>query len=244
MTKQKEQWLLAPHCEGLYEISNMGRFCSIKNGRRLIHKPGDNGDGYPRVTVSINGKRKAYLVHRLVWEAFIGNIPLGMEIDHLNNNRGDARLCNLDLVTHSENVRRGHSCNLKENKLSKYIGVTYDKRTEKYVSYVKFNGVRCRVGSYTTEDEAYASILEVEAGRLIPPMFRPGFRSSKYKGVSFYKSTRKWAASIRVEKKNYRLGYFSTEDEAYAEVLKFKEFVKNGTFFSEREKHLQKKKLI
>ena len=41
--------------------------------------------------------------HRIVWEAFIGNIPENYEIDHINGNRDDNRLTNLRLVTHKEN---------------------------------------------------------------------------------------------------------------------------------------------
>lgn len=43
--------------------------------------------------------------HRFVWEAFNGEIPEGMEIDHINTNRADNRLENLRLVTISENRR-------------------------------------------------------------------------------------------------------------------------------------------
>ena len=43
------------------------------------------------------------MVHRLVWMAFVGEIPDGMEIDHINCVRSDNRLENLRLVTHKEN---------------------------------------------------------------------------------------------------------------------------------------------
>ena len=43
------------------------------------------------------------LVHRIVWETFNGEIPEGMEIDHINTIRDDNRLENLRLVTHKEN---------------------------------------------------------------------------------------------------------------------------------------------
>lgn len=43
--------------------------------------------------------------HRFIWEAFNGEIPEGMEIDHINTNRSDNRLENLRLVSSSENKR-------------------------------------------------------------------------------------------------------------------------------------------
>ena len=46
-----------------------------------------------------------YCVHRLIAEAFIGPIPDGYEIDHINRNRADNRISNLRIVTRSENNR-------------------------------------------------------------------------------------------------------------------------------------------
>ena len=37
---------------------------------------------------------KTYLVHRFIYECFNGVIAEGMEIDHINNNKEDNRLCN------------------------------------------------------------------------------------------------------------------------------------------------------
>lgn len=51
-------------------------------------------NGY--MAVSLNHEQK--YIHRLVWEAFNGKIPQGMEIDHINTMRDDNRLCNLRLV--------------------------------------------------------------------------------------------------------------------------------------------------
>ena len=58
-------------------------------------------NGY--ITVTLNGKQ--LLAHRIVWKAFNGEIPEGMEIDHINTIRDDNRLENLRLVSSSENKR-------------------------------------------------------------------------------------------------------------------------------------------
>lgn len=60
-----------------------------------------NGCGYRQVAIA--GKR--YSVHRLVAEAFFGEIPDGYEVDHINRNRGDNSVENLRIVTPSENQR-------------------------------------------------------------------------------------------------------------------------------------------
>ena len=62
-------------------------------------------NGY--ITVTLNGKQ--LLAHRIVWEAFNGEIPEGMEIDHINAIRNDNRLENLRLTTPKENRNNPHT---------------------------------------------------------------------------------------------------------------------------------------
>ena len=50
-------------------------------------------------------KRLCTYVHKLVIETFLGPRPYGMEIDHINRNYLDNRLCNLRYVTKSENMQ-------------------------------------------------------------------------------------------------------------------------------------------
>ena len=52
------------------------------------------------------GKQKKYYLHRFIWECYNGIIPPGLEIDHKNDIRDDNRLCNLQLVTPSENCKK------------------------------------------------------------------------------------------------------------------------------------------
>ena len=80
-------------CKRYYVASN-GRFFSETKELKTTVIP----NGYKIVYV---GKTK--LAHRVVWEAFNGEIPQGMEIDHINTDRGDNRLENLKLVTSKEN---------------------------------------------------------------------------------------------------------------------------------------------
>lgn len=82
-----------------YEVSSMGRVRSyrvrgsknkISGSPRLLTQ---HGDGRGRLCVKIDGK--TFKVHRLVMEVFVGPRPDGMDIDHLNENPRDNRLCNL-----------------------------------------------------------------------------------------------------------------------------------------------------
>ena len=54
-------------------------------------------------------------VHRVIWERVNGPIPEGMEINHLNGIKDDNRLENLEVVTHSDNVKHAHKTGLIAN---------------------------------------------------------------------------------------------------------------------------------
>ena len=64
---------------------------------------GTTSSGYGRI--SVNAKRQS--VHRVVWEALVGPIPDGMQMDHLCRIRNCVNPDHLDVVTHKENLRRG-----------------------------------------------------------------------------------------------------------------------------------------
>lgn len=61
-------------------------------------------NGYERIGLSRDGNREYLSVHRLIWEAFNGRIPDGMQIDHINGIKNDNRLSNLRCVSSKENV--------------------------------------------------------------------------------------------------------------------------------------------
>ena len=62
-------------------------------------------NGYPALCVrDTNDKIRKVYMHRLMWMAFKGNIPKGMEVSHINSERLDCRLENLCLETHQENM--------------------------------------------------------------------------------------------------------------------------------------------
>lgn len=102
-------WLPVTGLGGLYEVSDLGGFRSVRTG--LPVKPRPNPDGYLIVTVSINGQRFTRKLHRLVCEAFHGpSNALHREAAHLDGNRANAGADNLKWVSHAENVshKAGH----------------------------------------------------------------------------------------------------------------------------------------
>lgn len=109
-----EEWKLIKNYEGLYEVSNLGRIRSldklvkgrkgteyIKKGKIL--KQIKHVNGYMKIGLTKDGKRKTFLVHRLVAEAFISNPENKPYIDHINTIRDDNRVENLRWATASEN---------------------------------------------------------------------------------------------------------------------------------------------
>lgn len=66
----------------------------------------DNGLGYLQVKSTVDSVSFSKYLHVLVWETFVGEIPDGYEINHINHVKSDCSLGNLELVTHKENIER------------------------------------------------------------------------------------------------------------------------------------------
>jgi hypothetical protein len=129
-----EIWKKVIGYEGVYEVSNLGKVKRVGNLRGVNKayvndyylKPTDNGKGYLRIKLSNNGISKRVMLHRIIAEAFISN-PLNKKvINHINNNKKDNRIENLEWCSQSENclhaVKLGTWGALKKNKLkSLYI---------------------------------------------------------------------------------------------------------------------------
>lgn len=63
-----------------------------------------NEDGYPVISGYQSYGLSTPRLHRIVWETFFGKIPHGLEVNHIDNNRANPRLDNLELLTHRENI--------------------------------------------------------------------------------------------------------------------------------------------
>lgn len=113
MKEAIEIWKDIKGFECLYQASNLGRVKSLEridargNKRKeKILKP-KLTRGYYEVGLYKNSIRKMYLVHRIVWEAFNGQIPEGLQVNHINEVKTDNRLSNLNLMTAKENTNWG-----------------------------------------------------------------------------------------------------------------------------------------
>ena len=90
-----------------YEVYEDGRIWSYSRNKFL--KLETDKCGYQRVLLSDNeGKRKKYMVHRIVYEAVTGEpIPKNLEINHIDENKDNNARSNLELLSHKENVNYG-----------------------------------------------------------------------------------------------------------------------------------------
>ena len=120
---KKEIWKDIPNYEG-YQVSNFGRIKSLERidalGRKVeekILKPLITRNGYYLTGLYKNSIQKFYYVHRLVWIAFNGTIPEGLQVNHINEIKSDNRLSNLNLMTAKENMNYGSRTERSAKKL-------------------------------------------------------------------------------------------------------------------------------
>ena len=105
------------------KIRSNGRLDNRK-GRKL--KSAKDKDGYLRITLTSDGKRKSYFVHRLVARAFLDNYNEKLQVNHKNGIKDDNRIENIEMVTLQENIRHSIETKLKpkmkRDKLGRFCG--------------------------------------------------------------------------------------------------------------------------
>ena len=133
-----------------YSISNLGNVRNDKKGTFI--KGIKNSTGYLQVHLSKNGIPKWFKIHRLVGIAFIENVNNCKEIDHINRDKLDNRLNNLRWANRSQNnANKGK----KQNTTSTFIGVSFYKPSNKWLSQIQIDKKKKHLGLFKTEIEAY-----------------------------------------------------------------------------------------
>lgn len=162
----KEIWKDIKGYEGYYQISNLGRVKGLKrkvnssNGEREIKETilnfTDNGNGYKIIGLCRYDKRINFYIHRLVADAFVDNPYNEKEINHIDYDKSNNRVDNLQWCNRKENIM--HS--LKNRPM---FSNTKTNTNEKYISKRKRTGffeVQVRkkyIGTYKTLKEAIKS---------------------------------------------------------------------------------------
>lgn len=99
--------------EGIYQVSNLGNVKRISKFRGVNKaylndyclKPLDNGKGYLRIKLTINNKSKRVMLHRIIAEAFIENPNNYPVINHIDGNKKNNQIKNLEWCTQKYNCQ-------------------------------------------------------------------------------------------------------------------------------------------
>lgn len=145
---------------GYYLIGSNG---AIKNRQKEL-KTYIINSGYVAIKLTAGGKRKHRLLHCLVAEAFIPNEDCNKEVNHIDGNKLNNNVCNLEWVSSSENKRHAIDIGLKiynnptkglklSNK-SKYHNVGYDKFRDKWRAAVRVDGKTYHQKRFDKEEDA------------------------------------------------------------------------------------------
>lgn len=105
-----EIWKNIKDYEGLYQISSEGRVKSLGNNKtrkEKILKNSKGSIGYLQVNLCKNGKLKRHSIHRLVAQAFIPNPDNLPEVNHINEDKTDNRVDNLEWCSRDYNINFG-----------------------------------------------------------------------------------------------------------------------------------------
>ena len=147
--------------EGMYQVSctgfvkSIGRESMRKDGvvrwiKERILKPSLHKHGYYHVVLYKDGKSKTYKIHQLVAVHFLGHKLSGMNtvVDHIDGNKTNNNKSNLRLVSNRENLSRIGGT-------SKYVGVCFDKNSNRWKAYIQKNGINRHLGLWDDEYMAH-----------------------------------------------------------------------------------------
>ena len=137
--------IIIPLTQGKFSTIDSQDWEIVKDYKWCYHK------GYARTKIRLeNGKYKILGMHRLI----LGLTDSNIQADHINHNKLDNTRINLRTCTNQENSMNKSS---HKNSTSKYLGVSWSKQRNKWISNIKFNGKSIYLGLFSNEKEAARS---------------------------------------------------------------------------------------
>jgi hypothetical protein len=137
----QEEWKDVIGYAGRYRVSNTGKIHSMKRygvirTKELRQSP--QVGGYLKVSLSVGSAKKTLTVHSIVAQAFLGNRPHGLDINHKDGNKANNRADNLEYITRGQNLSHAYRHGLNSRKGEKNCGAklsgeTIEKIRTKYL---------------------------------------------------------------------------------------------------------------
>lgn len=198
-----------------YWISKNGILLSTKNKKYKILKPKIDKDGYLEYRLHVNGKNKYCRAHRLVAETFLDNPENKSTVNHIDGNKQNNNIDNLEWATYSENnYHRFKVLNCNKYKRN----VTLYKDNEIILENVATKNIRPYIGSYPYIKSIYMNEVLFRYVYIMKP-------DKKHNNVNAY-----WNGELLKEFKNAieASKYFDISiTSVYARLNKPSEFLQN-----------------
>lgn len=106
----EEIWKPIVGLEGYYEVSNLGRLKGIKFG--TIYKLSKNRDGYLQTIIKFKGKKIHLYAHKQVAKSFIKNTLNKKTVNHIDGDKNNNKVSNLEWLSQGENLKHAYSVGL------------------------------------------------------------------------------------------------------------------------------------
>lgn len=132
----REIWKAIPGYEGFYEISTAGRIRNLQTKRFLKTK---SNQPYYQVWLNKNGLREIKKVHQLVALTFLGEPPPGCVVNHIDLNKHNNCLTNLEYATSSQNAQHAAVNRAWKSSVSPEIEAKIRSESEAGESFVKLS---------------------------------------------------------------------------------------------------------
>lgn len=107
-----------------YEVSSYGRVRNASTG--LVLRPSSDSGGYLGVCLC-GGLARRHKIHNLVAHAFIGKRPVGLDVNHIDGNKRNNSVENLEYMSRSDNLRHAFSIGLKSHSGGKHPRCKYSQ---------------------------------------------------------------------------------------------------------------------
>lgn len=220
-------WMDVLGFEGRYQANNLGEIKSVLENRKPKVLKQRDWKGYKKIVLWKDGERHFYQVHRIIWEAFNGPIPEGLEIDHIDGNQSNNCLENLRAVSHLTNLlnpitvsrrkvltdeerkKRGRECSKRYYQKNKEMCNQKKKKQRMEKKAAEHEKMLQDLGM--TEEE-YQRNKEEERKERVRAYNKEYYESNKKK---CYEASKRWENAHKEEVREYHRAYWEQNKDKY-----------------------------